>query len=87
MTASTIDVTVRYFAAAKAAAGLEQEALALAAGTTVTDLVGGLRERDAELARVLDRCTFLCDGMAVRDPAKKLETNQTIDVLPPFAGG
>ena len=87
MSTTTIDVTVRYFAAAKAAAGLEQEAIALAAGTTVTELVGALRDRDGELARVLDRCTFLCDGMAVRDPARRLKTNQTIDVLPPFAGG
>lgn len=87
MSTTTIDVTVRYFASAKAAAGIEQEAFELAAGTTVTELVGALRDRDGELARVLDRCTFLCDGMAVRDPARRLETNQTIDVLPPFAGG
>ena len=40
-----------------------------------------------ELAAVLDRCSFLCDGIAVRDAGKTLETNQTVDVLPPFAGG
>jgi hypothetical protein len=33
------------------------------------------------------RCSFLSDGFAVRDTAKALTTPQTIDVLPPFAGG
>jgi molybdopterin converting factor small subunit len=86
-TAVTIEVNVRYFAAARAAAGMEQETVAVAGGTTVTDLLATLRARDQKLAVVLDRCSFLCDGIAVRDGAKKLETNQTVDVLPPFAGG
>jgi molybdopterin converting factor small subunit len=29
----------------------------------------------------------LCDGVAVRDTAARLQGGQTIDVLPPFAGG
>lgn len=78
---------MRYFAAARAAAGLDQETVAVATGTTVTDLVAELRRRDQKLAVVLDRCSFLCDGVAVRDPGKALKTNQTVDVLPPFAGG
>ena len=87
VTAATIEVNVRYFAAARAAAGLEQETVAVASGATVTDLLAELRTRDQKLAIVLDRCSFLCDGVAVRDPGKTLETNQTVDVLPPFAGG
>jgi sulfur-carrier protein len=86
-TTVTIEVNVRYFAAARAAAGLEQETVAVASGTTLTDLLVALRARDQKLAVVLDRCSFLCDGIAVRDAGKKLETNQTVDVLPPFAGG
>jgi molybdopterin synthase sulfur carrier subunit len=87
VTAATIEVNVRYFAAARAAAGLERETVAVASGATVTDLLAALRTRDQKLAIVLDRCSFLCDGVAVRDTGKKLETNQTVDVLPPFAGG
>ncbi|MET0474880.1 MAG: MoaD/ThiS family protein [Mycobacterium sp.] len=87
VTTSTIEVNVRYFAAARAAAGLDEETVSVAGGSTVTDLLATLRARGTELAVVLDRCSFLCDGMAVRDAAKKLETNQTVDVLPPFAGG
>ena len=82
-----IRVNVRYFAAARAAAGMEEETLALFEGTSVTDLVERLSARSPSLATVLQRCSFLCDGVAVRDRAEPLRTNQTVDVLPPFAGG
>ncbi len=82
-----IDVTVRYFAAACAAAGVETETVSVASGATVTDLVETLRRRGPRLSVVLDRCSFLCDGIAVRDHRKPLRTHQTVDVLPPFAGG
>ncbi|KAA0096710.1 MoaD/ThiS family protein [Mycolicibacterium sp. P1-18] len=82
-----MDVTVRYFAAARAAAGVEAETVSLAPGATVADLVADLRARSAVLSAVLDRCSFLCDEIAVRDLEKPLATNQTVDVLPPFAGG
>ena len=80
-------VTVRYFAAARAAAGLDDEIIGLAAGTTVRALVDSLGERDRELAKVLSRCSYLCDGIAVRDLEMALGDAQTVDVLPPFAGG
>jgi molybdopterin converting factor small subunit len=82
-----IKVNVRYFAAARAAAGMEEEALAVHDGTSVTDLVEHLGARNPNLAKVLERCSFLCDGIAVRNRAEPLRTNQTVDVLPPFAGG
>jgi molybdopterin synthase sulfur carrier subunit len=82
-----VEVHVRYFAAARAAAGMEEETLAVAAGTSVKDLVEHLGARGPNLATVLDRCSFLCDGIAVRNRAEPLRTNQTVDVLPPFAGG
>ena len=50
-------------------------------------LVGTLAARGSELARVLRRCSFLCDGIAVRDDTAELTNGQIIDVLPPFAGG
>ena len=87
MTTATINVTVRYFAAARAAAGLEHETVAVRSGATVTDLLAALGRRDQKLAAILDRCSYLCDGIAVRDAGKPLLTNQTVDVLPPFAGG
>jgi sulfur-carrier protein len=80
-------VTVRYFAAARAAAGAETETVGVSAGSTVADLISHLGTRGPKLAAVLERCSFLCDGVAVRDRARPLATNQTVDVLPPFAGG
>jgi molybdopterin converting factor small subunit len=80
-------VTVRYFAAARAAAGFDDEIIGVAPGTTVGTLVQNLGERSPELAKVLSRCSYLCDGIAVRDLGLTLSDAQTIDVLPPFAGG
>ncbi|MDH6243070.1 molybdopterin synthase sulfur carrier subunit [Mycobacterium sp. OTB74] len=85
--ATDIDVTVRYFAAAQAATGIETEMLQLPADTTVRDLVQLIGARGAGVAKVLTRCSFLRDGVAVRDLDGALLTNQTVDVLPPFAGG
>lgn len=85
MTVETI--TVRYFAAARAAAGSESEQLTVRAGATVGELVDTLGARSQELARVLGRCSYLCDGLAVRDQGQPLQAGTTIDVLPPFAGG
>lgn len=84
---TTVQVTVRYFAAARAAAGNDAETIRIAPGTTVAELVDRLGTRDAKLAKVLLRCTFLCDGIAVRDTSTVLRDAQTVDVLPPFAGG
>jgi molybdopterin synthase sulfur carrier subunit len=82
-----MQVTVRYFAAACAAAGAESETLTLPSGATVAELVDRLASRGAELAKVLSRCSYLRDGVAVRDVTKTLHFGDTIDVLPPFAGG
>ncbi|WP_163721795.1 MoaD/ThiS family protein [Mycolicibacterium psychrotolerans] len=80
-------VTVRYFAAARAAAGVEHETVNLQPGATVADLVDTLRARGAALSAVLARCSYLRDGVAVRDTRTPLGDGQTVDVLPPFAGG
>ncbi|MCV7179380.1 MoaD/ThiS family protein [Mycolicibacterium sphagni] len=82
-----LEVTVRFFAAARAAAGAESDLLRVRQGATVADVVSELCCRSDELARVLQRCSYLCDGIAVRNSATELRSGQTIDVLPPFAGG
>jgi sulfur-carrier protein len=86
-TGSSVHVIVRYFAAARAAAGSDSEQLTVRPGVTLGELVNELGNRSQELAHVLFRCSFLCDGMAVRDRARQLRAGNTIDVLPPFAGG
>jgi molybdopterin synthase sulfur carrier subunit len=83
----TVAVTVRFFAAASAAAGSESEILTLRQGSTVADAISELCGQSDELALVLQKCSYLCDGVAVRDRAAVLRRHQTLDVLPPFAGG
>lgn len=80
-------VTVRYFAAAAEAAGVEEEMLAPGtAGATVGELREWLVERyGAAMARVVANGSFLVDGVVQRDSAAPL--GASVDVLPPFAGG
>lgn len=85
--ADGIQVTVRYFAAARAAAGADSQTFVLRPGTTVAQLVDRLATPGSQLATVLSRCSYLCDGIAVRNETAALSTGNTIDVLPPFAGG
>ena len=80
-------VTVRYFGAARAAAAVESETLTVDDGTTIAEMASRVAERNERLAAVLARCSYLCDGVAVRETAAPLKGGQTIDVLPPFAGG
>jgi len=86
-TAEQLAVTVRFFAAARAAAGVEQTVVTVPPGTTVAALVRLLAAHNADLDRVLARCSYLSDGVAVRDTHTALRPGSTLDVLPPFAGG
>jgi sulfur-carrier protein len=78
-------VTVRYFAGARAAAGVAEELLP--AGTLeelVTTLVA---QRGERLGAVLRVASFLVDGVAWRERERRLPDPAVVDVLPPFAGG
>jgi sulfur-carrier protein len=84
------DVTIRYWAAAKAAAGVAEESLD--ADTLAAALSAALARRGADprLRAVLARSSFLVDGSAVSVRAAEdvpLPDGATIEVLPPFAGG
>ncbi len=78
-------VTVRYFAGARAASGVDTETRDAA---TLDQLVGQLVDAHGEkLERVLTACSFLVDGTSTRDRASVLAPGAVVDVLPPFAGG
>jgi molybdopterin converting factor small subunit len=80
-----VTVTVRYFAGARAAVGVDTETRD--AGT-LQDLVGQLVDAHGErLEKVLTACSFLVDGTSTRDTALVLSPGAVVDVLPPFAGG
>lgn len=81
-------VTVRYFAAARAAAGLPSESVDIGDGATVADALDAITARHGDaLRRVLAASSFLLDSVAVRDRAMPLRPGAELDVLPPFAGG
>lgn len=83
-----VTVVVRYFASARAAAGLDEEKVELPAGTTVTGAIDAVRAlHPGQLARVLEAASFLVNEVAVRDRSRTLGDGCRLDVLPPFAGG
>lgn len=78
-------VTVRLFAAARAAAGTPE--VAVAPGT-VAELSAELVRTMPALATVLPQCSFLVDGRSAKAPYDTVvPAGSTLDVLPPFAGG
>lgn len=84
-----MSVTVRYWAAAKAAAGVAEEQVeAVASLAGLLDAVRALH--GDELDRVLGRCSYLVDEVSPgRTPHAEvaLADGAVVDVLPPFAGG
>lgn len=82
------EVTVQYWAAARAAAGCASEQCQ---ASTVAEALAVVAERHGDRLRaVLARCSFLVDGAPVgrRDPASvQVSAGSVIEVLPPFAGG
>lgn len=75
--------TVRYFAAAEDAAGVDAESTT---AVTLGALRAELVDAHPDLAAILDRCALLVDGARVDDHFP-LDGVRTVDVLPPFAGG
>jgi molybdopterin converting factor small subunit len=80
-----VSVTVRYFAGARAASGVDTETRD---ARTLNELVGQIVDEHGEkLERVLTACSFLVDGTTTRNRALVLAPGAVVDVLPPFAGG
>jgi molybdopterin synthase sulfur carrier subunit len=78
-------LTVRYFASARAAAGLDEEDVT---ANNVAEALLAIRARHGErLARILDVSSLLLDGQVLREPHPEVGARAQLDVLPPFAGG
>ncbi|MGI8330041.1 MoaD/ThiS family protein [Actinomadura scrupuli] len=79
---------IRYWAAARSAAGVEEEPFDAATLAQALETARGTR--DAEFSRVLARSSFLIDGDPVGTrphDTVTLPEGATVEVLPPFAGG
>ena len=86
-------VTVRYWAAARAAAGVDAESVPLEEGATLADVLAEVRSRHgarSRLAEVLNVCSVLVGDRPVGTRAPedvRVAPGETVELLPPFAGG
>jgi molybdopterin synthase sulfur carrier subunit len=89
-------VTLRYWAAAKQAAGVAEETISAETLAAALEVALSARERNAVpgahggLRAVLARSSFLVDGTPVGGRAPEtvaLREAAVVEVLPPFAGG
>ena len=88
----TAPITVRYWASARAAAGVATDALPVTGPLTLADVVrrAVALHPGSRLPRVLEACSVLVGDQPVasRDPDGVLvEPGQSVEFLPPFAGG
>lgn len=76
---------MRFFAAARAAVGVDDHPVAeqtLGAALDAVSATDPVRWRTLQ-----ERCSYLVDGVTTRDRATSLEGVELVDVMPPFAGG
>ena len=83
-------ITIRYWAAAKEAAGVPEEPVDAVTLRDALDAVVESRRPDTRLATVIARSSFLVNADPVSRLAQAsvvLDEGAVIEVLPPFAGG
>jgi sulfur-carrier protein len=83
-------VTIRYWAAAKEAAGVAEESVDAITLRDALDAAIASRRPDTRLATVMARSSFLVNADPVGRADKEsiaLDDGAVIEVLPPFAGG
>lgn len=83
-------VTLRYWASARAAAGVREEVVVASTLAEALDQARAARPGSAQFATVLSVCSAIVDGTPVgrRDHADvSLGDGSVVELLPPFAGG
>jgi sulfur-carrier protein len=84
------EVTIRYWAAAKEAAGVPEESVDAITLSDLLNTVVASRKPDGRLAAVLARSSFLVNADPVGRADRQsivLDDGAVVEVLPPFAGG
>lgn len=85
--------TLRFFAAARAVVGRDEQVVVLDADErpTLAAFLWRVRPEEGRSAEefrdVLLRCSFLVDGLTTRDRELLVPDGAVVDVMPPFAGG
>lgn len=77
-------VTIKLFAAARAAAGTSVVNLE---ASNLEEIFHSLSAINPVLAKLLPSCTFLINSEACSDFSKVIQAGAQIDVLPQFSGG
>jgi sulfur-carrier protein len=83
-------VTIRYWAAAREAAGAAEETVEAATLAAALDAIIAARPDGERLRAVLSRSSFLVDGVSVGRSMvadQALHDGAEVEVLPAFAGG
>jgi sulfur-carrier protein len=83
-------VTIRYWAAAKEAAGVAEESVEAMTLRDALNTAVASRKPDRRLEAVIARSSFLVNADPVGRAAREsivLDEGAVIEVLPPFAGG
>ena len=86
-------VVVRYWAAARAAAGVDAEVVEVGGEATLAQILDVVRERHLDRPRlkgVMSVCSVLVGDRPVGTAQAELVVvrgGDTVDLLPPFAGG
>lgn len=77
-------VEVRYFAAARAAAGVDN---AYFKPAPLTSIIAAACNNNPALAHVISQCSFLIDSVVAHNENIQVKSGSVVDVLPRFAGG
>ena len=84
MTMPTSDIHVKLYAAARDSFGSHET---FVAPTSVAQTLAKISENNSQLAQIFQRCSILIDGVQCHDYEYVLAPGESVDILPPFAGG
>jgi molybdopterin converting factor small subunit len=75
---------VNFYAASRAATGVES---AVIDGRTLGDVIESAIAEFPELGKIIQRCSYLVNEVAAVDTELVISAEDSIDILPQFAGG
>ena len=75
---------VNFYAAARAASGVSESAIA---GSTLGEVIASATAKYPQLVAILPGCSYLVNGGAESNNDMKIGADDVIDILPRFAGG
>ncbi len=77
-------ITVHFYAAARAASGLDEMKIAV---TSVQEVLKQCSSLNSVMNQIIPQCGVLIDGIPCHDFEARLPSGTRIDILPKFAGG